>query len=100
MIEPEEELVPLTPDIIADEELLEAWVDVAIRLDPLADTRRGEIDQWRGYLRDAAEPDVWVLYLELERRVTERWESLASVLVRYGFAAGRQLPRESGEVKP
>ena len=100
MIEPEEELVPLTPDIIADEELLEAWVDVAIRLDPLADTRRGEIAEWHGYLRDAREPDVWVLYLELERRVTERWESLASVLVRYGFAAGRQLPRESGEVMP
>jgi hypothetical protein len=100
MTEPPENLDLLIPEILDDEELLAAWVDVAIRLDPIAEARRIEIDQWVSWLRDACEPDAWKLVVEIESRVTERWESLASVLARYGFAAGRQLPRESGEVMP
>ena len=90
--------VPLTIDLIEDDEAVAAWADAAIRGDPVAQARAKEVGEWRGYLRDACEPDVWALYLEVERRAQERWADLASVLVRYGFAAGQRHPLKSGEV--
>jgi len=83
------ELPPLTADIVEDDELLAEWVDDAIRLDPVAEARRVEIAEWRGYLRDACEPDLWKLVVEIESRVTQRWADLGCVLLRYGFARGR-----------
>jgi hypothetical protein len=90
------ELPVLTADILEDEELLAAWVDGVIQAHPIAQARAVEIAEWTAWLRDACEPDVWKLYLELERRSEERWTELGSVLVRYGFARG--LPLKSGEV--
>jgi hypothetical protein len=81
-----------------DDEALGEWVDDAIRQDPVAQARGAEIAQFVECLRDACEPDVWKLFLELDRRSEERWADVGSVLLRYGFAAGRRLPRISGEV--
>jgi len=71
--EPSEELFVLTLDVIEDDEQLEAWADDFIR-------------------RDALDADTWRLAVEIDARVTQRWSDLASVLVRYGFEAGRRHP--------
>jgi hypothetical protein len=97
---PEQEEVPaLTSEIVADDELLEAWLDEAIRLDSTAQARAGEIDVWRGWLRDGCEPDLWKLVLEIESRSNQRWTDLGVTLVRLGFEAGRGHPRGSVEVE-
>ena len=93
-----ENLAPLTAEIVEDDEALEAWVDDAIRGEPVAEARRAEIAMLVECLRCAVEPDAWALAVEIERRVTQRWEDLASVLVRYGFEAARRLPLKSAEV--
>jgi len=90
--EPSEELFVLTLDVIEDDEQLEAWADDFIRRDALAQRRASEIALWMSWLRDAVDADTWRLAVEIDARVTQRWSDLASVLVRYGFEAGRRHP--------
>jgi len=99
-VNPTEELPTLSPDLIADEEALEAWVDDAIRLDPLAEARWIEIAEWTGWLRDGCEPDLWKLVLEIDARVRERWLDLGLVFVRLGFESGRRHPLVAEEGSP
>ena len=98
--EPSEELFVLTLDVIEDDEQLEAWADDFIRRDALAQRRASEIALWMSWLRDAVDADTWRLAVEIDARVTQRWSDLASVLVRYGFEAGRRHPLLPGDVTP
>jgi hypothetical protein len=93
---PTEDVPALTPEIVEDDEALAEWVDNAIRLDPVAKARAREIADRCEWLRDACEPDIWKLYREVDARVTERWTSVTSALVRYAFEAGMRHPREPG----
>ncbi len=98
MTEPKEELAPLTLEIVSAEETLGPWLDDAIRLDPIAEARRIEIDQWREWLRCSVDSETYKLLVEVDGRVRERWADLAVVLVRLGFESGRRHPLVAEEV--
>ncbi len=99
MTEPKAELAALTSEVMSDEELLGEWVDGAIRLDPVAEARRIEIDRWMSWLRDAVDSETHKLVVEIDARVRERWLDLAVVLVCLAFESSRGHPRGPGEVE-
>jgi hypothetical protein len=98
-VNPTEELAALSPDLIDDEGALGEWVDGVIRANPLAEARRVEIDQWRGWLRCAADSETYKLVVEIDARVWERWLDLGVVLVRLGFESGREHPLASEKIE-
>lgn len=87
----------LTPDIADDDEALGALVDLVIDADPVARARAMEIAQHVDWLRCSVDSETWKHVLEIESRQNERWADLAVVLIRRGFAAGRQFPLRSPE---
>lgn len=78
----------LTPDVVADDELLGEVVDEFVRRNRVARERLSAITDMQEGLRQSVDGETWRLALYVDEMVTERWAELAVEIAKWAFNEG------------
>ena len=81
----------LTPEIIADDDLLWEQMDPVIRATVGHDRRRRERMRLQSRLQRMVREETWQLYLTVESQLNSRHGDELMAAARWAFAAGRSI---------
>ena len=75
----------LTPEVVADPDLLSEAVDGVIRSDPCGRRRQREIVSLQRQLRGLVSDEAWAEFLQLDALATARFADLSVVIAAWAF---------------